>query len=404
MYRNVHFTNVSSVYGGSRKWRRRWGIMHEHVHSRSQLSDTQVKLDLFLFHWATAGAKQRCCCHDNRLTRSIDLLGQSGANQRESKMLIVFQQKAKTCELLTPPTSACTVPLPVRLTPPQKLLMILIRKQQVTMMPSNQPHWNQCDHNIWEKSKHVLNMETGNCTHAVTVVSRLQAWWHSKTTATFWSLFNHQSCSWSHQRPSQAQPWKHKETKEKCSFVGSAHNQPCCPSVAVGGACPWGRCRTPPSRLSMTSPAVAEDAVSAATAFVVVITLAFRGRLAKLPRLLINTTTWKTAARVTRHHNRSHNLLMLYLCPDKTETYTSKISFPDVRCPQCRWTTPPSSRSFSSSAWSLGFVLPVTGDVTGVRRHTNPGAEPGWRHDFYINRLWACSTVTQWLHNFLVQL
>lgn len=59
--------------------------------------------------------------------------------------------------------------LPIRLTPPQKWLMILIRKQQVTMMSSNQPHWNQCDHNIWEKTKHVLNMETGNCTNAVTV-------------------------------------------------------------------------------------------------------------------------------------------------------------------------------------------------------------------------------------------
>lgn len=245
MYRNVHFTNVSSVYGGSRKWRRRWGVMHEHVHSRSQLSDTQVKLDLFSFHWATAGAKQRCCCHDNRLTRSIDLLGQSGANQRESKMLIVFQQKAKTCEL-TPPTSACTVPLPVRLTPPQKLLMILIRKQQVTMMPSNQPHWNQCDHNIWEKSKHVLNMETGNCTHAVTVVSHLQAWWYSKTTATFWSLFNHQSCSWSHQRPSQAQPWKHKETKEKCSFVWVSSQSAVLPLSGCGWRLPLGALSDPP--------------------------------------------------------------------------------------------------------------------------------------------------------------
>lgn len=59
--------------------------------------------------------------------------------------------------------------------------------------------------------------------------------------------------------------------------------------MAVGGAGAGRGRRSPASRLSVASPAVAQDAVSAAAAFLVLVSLALRGRLAELTRLLVNT-------------------------------------------------------------------------------------------------------------------
>lgn len=61
--------------------------------------------------------------------------------------------------------------------------------------------------------------------------------------------------------------------------------------VGVGPARVWRHCGTPTSPLSVASPAVAQDTVSTAAPFLITVSLAFRGRLIKLSRLLINTAT-----------------------------------------------------------------------------------------------------------------
>lgn len=54
----------------------------------------------------------------------------------------------------------------------------------------------------------------------------------------------------------------------------------------------------------MASPAVAQDAVSTATAFIVipvVLSIALRRRLSKLPRLLVDAAAWNTTYGVRIH-------------------------------------------------------------------------------------------------------
>lgn len=183
---------------------------------------------------------------------------------------------------------------------------------------------------------------------------------------------------------------ENKETKEKCSFVLVSSQSAVLPLSGCGWRLPLGALSDPPlpfvHDLSCRGRGCSERCHSLR-------------RRHHHPRFQRKTRQTAAASHkhnnlkdsgegYTPHHNRSQNTqpswfrsetvdLMLHLCPDKTETYTLKIFFPDVRCPQCHWTTPPSSQSSSSSAWSLGFVLPVTGDITGVRHHTKPRCRAG---------------------------
>lgn len=62
--------------------------------------------------------------------------------------------------------------------------------------------------------------------------------------------------------------------------------------VAVWPPRVWGRRGPPTPRLSIISPAVAQDAVSAAAAFIIVLSLALGGRLSELSRLLVDTAAF----------------------------------------------------------------------------------------------------------------
>lgn len=70
--------------------------------------------------------------------------------------------------------------------------------------------------------------------------------------------------------------------------------------VGVGPSRVLGHCGSPTFPLSVTSSAMSQDTVSTAAPFIVVVSLTFRGRLTKLPWLLINTATWNTTWRVQK--------------------------------------------------------------------------------------------------------
>lgn len=71
------------------------------------------------------------------------------------------------------------------------------------------------------------------------------------------------------------------------------------PLVGMWPARVWGHCGPPAPPLSMISPAVTQDTVSAATPFVIVFSLAFGGWLSELPGLLINTAAlWRPPPQV----------------------------------------------------------------------------------------------------------
>lgn len=60
-----------------------------------------------------------------------------------------------------------------------------------------------------------------------------------------------------------------------------------------------------------------------------------------------------------RHLPRFQRRTLRTVWVSRRRSNTWRISFPYARCPLCRWTTPPSCQSFSSSAWWSGYVPPA---------------------------------------------
>lgn len=71
--------------------------------------------------------------------------------------------------------------------------------------------------------------------------------------------------------------------------------------VAIWRSRAWGHCGLSIPSLSMASPAVAQDAVSAAASFFIIFSLTFRRRLSKLSGLLVNTAAWQATHGVSLH-------------------------------------------------------------------------------------------------------
>lgn len=280
--------------------------------------------------------------------------------------------------------------LSIRLTPPQKLFMTHQEAASHDVIKSTPLKSMRSQHLGEDQTRFKYgNRKLYKRSHGGYIISR-----HGGALWTRWpseanSIINRVSgaISWkvtkTQRRVYQKLSRENKETKEKCSFVLVSSQSAVLPLSGCGRRLPLGALSDPPL------PFVHD--------------LSCRGRgcserchsLRRRHHPHFQRKTHQTAAAshkhnnlkdsgegYTHHHNRSQNTqgwfrsetvdLMLHLCPDKTETYTLKIFFPDVRCPQCHWTTPLFSQSSSSSAWSLGFVLPVTGDITGVRHHTKP--------------------------------
>lgn len=89
---------------------------------------------------------------------------------------------------------------------------------------------------------------------------------------------------------------KHPPVSSSSSLVGVG---------ASGVLWKWG---IPTFPLSVSSPAVSQDAVSAAAALLLV-PLALRRRLAKLPGLLVNAATWGTTWTVNKNRRVLHSLV-----------------------------------------------------------------------------------------------